>query len=177
MQTPEGSFFSKYRPGVGLSCDGESLYYPGEAALGLIELYELDHSRQWMEAAARALSSLAKSRQDANDIPDDHWAIIATEKLISHYDRAASPSSRDELIRHARDICRAMLAEQVTAAHDPKLVGGFTPDGRTTPTATRLEGLLAALEFLPREDAALRARIETAAKLGVAFLLRTQIVS
>jgi hypothetical protein len=70
-----------------------------------------------------------------------------------------------------------MLAEQITAANDPRLRGGFTPDGRTTPTATRLEGLLAALEFLPREDAALRAKIEAGVKLGVSFLLRAQIVS
>ncbi len=177
MQRPDGSFFSRYQAGVGPVSGGESLYYPGEAALGLIGLYELDHSRRWLEAAAKGLSYLAKSRQGAKDIPDDHWALIATAKLLPHYDRAASPSSRDELIRHARDICRAMLAEQVTAAHDPRLVGGFTPDGRTTPTATRLEGLLAALEFLPREDTALRTQIETAAKLGVAFLLRAQIVS
>jgi hypothetical protein len=70
-----------------------------------------------------------------------------------------------------------MLAEQITTAGDARLGGGFTQDGRTTPTATRLEGLLAALEFLPREDTALRAQIEAAVKLGVEFLLRAQIKS
>jgi hypothetical protein len=160
---------------VGPVPGGESLYYPGEAALGLIDLYELDHSRQWLQAAAKGLSYLSKSRQGARDIPDDHWALIATADLLPHYDRAASPASRDELIQHASDICRAMLAEQVTTGDDPRLVGGFTADGRTTPTATRLEGLLAALEFLPREDAELRKRIEVAVKLGVEFLLRAQI--
>lgn len=177
MQRPDGSFFPKYRAGVGPMSGGESLYYPGEAALGLIDLYELDHSPQWLEAAAKGLSYLAKSRRGATNIPDDHWALIATVKFLPHYDRAASPASREELIQHARDICRAMLAEQITTAGDARLVGGFTQDGRTTPTATRLEGLLAALEFLPREDTALRVQIEAAVKLGVAFLLRAQIVS
>ena len=36
---------------------------------------------------------------------------------------------------------------------------------------------MAAWEFLPRGEAALRARIESSAKLGVAFLLRAEIVS
>ena len=177
MQKPDGSFFSKYRAGAGPVSGGESLYYPGEAALGLIDLYELDHSRQWLDAAAKGLSYLAKSRQGAQKLPDDHWALIATAKFLPHYDRAASPSSRDELIRHARDICKAMLAEQITSSDDPRLAGGFTPVGLTTPTATRLEGLLAALEFLPREDVDLRKRIEAAANLGVDFLIRAQIKS
>jgi hypothetical protein len=177
MQRPDGSFFSKFRAGLGLVSGGESLYYPGEAALGLIDLYELDHSREWLDAAAKGLSYLAKSRQGAQRLPDDHWALIATAKLLPHYDRAASPASREELMQHARDICRAMLGEQVTTADDPRLVGSFTPDGRTTPTATRLEGLLAALEFLPREDTEARKRIEVAVKLGVEFLLRAQINS
>jgi hypothetical protein len=80
-------------------------------------------------------------------------------------------------MQHARDICKAMLAEQVTTTNDPRLVGAFTKIGLTTPTDTRLEGLLAALEFLPPEDTALRAQIKAASKLGVAFLLRAQIVS
>jgi hypothetical protein len=177
MQRSDGSFFSKYRAGVGPVSGGDSLYYPGEAALGLIDLYELDNSKQWLDAAAKGLSYLAKSRQGAKNIPDDHWALIATAKLLPHFDRAASPASREELIQHARDLCKAMLAEQVTTSDDPRLVGGFTKVGLTTPTATRLEGLLAALEFLPREDTALRSQIEAAAKLGVAFLLRAQITS
>ena len=47
---------------------------------------------------------------------------------------------------------------QVGQISDPlrgPLVGGFLADGRTTPTATRMEGLLAALAFLPREQTSL----------------------
>jgi hypothetical protein len=177
MQRPDGSFFSRYVAGVGPVGEGESLYYPGEAALGLIDFYEVDHSRQWLDAAAKGLSYLAKSRHGLQEIPDDHWALIATAKLLTHYDRAASPASREELIQHVRVTCEAMLSEQVTTSDEPMLIGGFTLDGRTTPTATRLEGLMAAWEFLPRGEAALRARIESSAKLGVAFLLRAEIVS
>jgi len=40
MQKPDGSFFHRYRAGAGPASGGESLYYPGEAALGLIDLHD-----------------------------------------------------------------------------------------------------------------------------------------
>jgi hypothetical protein len=177
MQRPDGSFFSRYRATVGPVPERGSMYYPGEAILGLIDLYEIDQSRLWLNAAARGLSYLARSRQAVQNLPDDHWALIATAKFLPYYDRVESPASRDELIRHASNIGKAMLIEQVKTADDPRLVGGFTPDGGTTPTAIRLEGLLAVLEFLPREDKQLRKQIEVATRLGVDFLIRAQIKS
>jgi hypothetical protein len=55
------------------------------------------------------------------------------------------------------------------------LDGTFDSTGRIPPAATRLEGLLAALEFLPKDE--LRDKIEAATDRGVAFLLRAQVVS
>ena len=55
--------------------------------------------------------------------------------------------------------------------------GSFDEAGRTAPTATRMEGLLAALEFLPNDATGRRARIEAAVDRGIAFLLRAQITS
>ncbi len=56
---------------------------------------------------------------------------------------------------------------------DQSLDGSFDPVGRTAPTATRLEGLLAALEFLPKGG--LRAQVIETIDRGIAFLLRVQI--
>ncbi|MCB0385783.1 MAG: hypothetical protein KDD43_10350, partial [Bdellovibrionales bacterium] len=53
--------------------------------------------------------------------------------------------------------------------------GGSTRDGRTTPTATRLEGLLAAYEFLPDSESELKAEILRVSRLGVGFLIKNQI--
>ena len=57
---------------------------------------------------------------------------------------------------------------------DPSLDGGFKPDGRTTPTSTRLEGLLAAYTIFPEHDP-LRLAIENAAMIGMDFLISAQI--
>jgi len=176
LQKDDGSFVSKYRPESGPVQDWESLYYPGEAALGFISLYEADHSRKWLIAAGKALSFLARSRAGHFTVPADHWALIATSKLLPYCDQTACPgSSREELIQHAIQICNSILREQFRGSAAVGVAGAFDPEGRTAPAATRLEGLLAALEFLPKSD--LRTKIEAAAGRGIAFLLRMQIGS
>ncbi len=177
LQRDDGSFVSKYRIESGPALDWESLYYPGEAALGLIALYEEDHSRQWLDAAAKTLSYLARSRAGLSTVPADHWALIATAKLLPYCEQNACPASRKELVQHAVQICNSILREQITNQILPVLDGAFDPSGRTAPAATRLEGLLAALEFLPEGSAELRTQIEAAAGRGMAFLLRAQIAS
>ncbi len=180
LQKSDGSFYSKFRGATGLDPDSKSLYYPGEAALGLIALYETDHSKDWLFAAATAMKFLANSRAGLadTDVPPDHWALIATAKLLPYCEEDACPISRDALIRHAERICHSLLLGQLIHPSGQGLDGSFDATGRTVPTATRMEGLLAAWEFLPeKENAKLRARIEDAANHGVAFLLRAQIRS
>ena len=63
MQEPTGNFFSTYNPSRGGRTDaGRSLYYPGEAALGLVMLYEYDPQPIWLDTAARAMAYLARRR-------------------------------------------------------------------------------------------------------------------
>lgn len=174
MQRADGSFFSKYIPSEGGRWDEwHSLFYPGEAALGLIMLYEKDRSASWLAAASKALAFLARSRQGEPDIPTDHWALLATARLLS-IGTGELPVSRELLIRHAAQICEAILHGQIDDPQRPEYAGGFVPDGRITPTSTRLEGLLAALSFLPEHDD-LRRRTEAAVDRGTAFLLRAQV--
>jgi hypothetical protein len=177
LQKPDGSFYSRYFADKGRDRDWQSLYYPGEAVLGLISLYELDHSRKWLIAAGKGLAYLAESHAGPQEVSPDHWALIATAKFLPYYTQSACPVSRAELVQHAIRICERFLREQVMDASDARLNGGFDPGGRTTPSAIRLEGLLAALEFLPKSDTELRARIETAVQRGIVFLLKAQITS
>jgi hypothetical protein len=175
LQKDDGSFVHKYLAESGPVPNESVLYYPGEAALGFISLYETDHSREWLNAASKALSYLAKSRVGLNDLPADHWALIATAKLLPYCENGACPVSREELVAHATRVCESILREQFKGSAAVGLDGAFDSTGRTAPAATLLEGLLAALEFLPKSE--LRDKIDVAAARGISFLLRAQIVS
>ena len=179
LQKPDGDFYAKYIPWRGgRRDDWVSLYYPGEAALGLVLLYERDPDPAWLRGAAAAIAYLARQRAGQPNIPADHWALLATDRLWPLLDGPVDlPLSRTLALRHARQIVLVLLQEQDRVTGDPRLDGAFTPDGRTTPTATRLEGLLATLNFLPRQDDGLRARVEVATHRGVGFLLRAQMQS
>lgn len=175
MQKDDGSFYSKYIPSMGgTQDDWQSLYYPGEAALGLLMLYEKDPSSIWLKSAYQALEYMARSRKNSVDIPADHWALLATAKILSLENINDVSISRALLVNHAVQICDSMLRDQIENPERPKYYGGFSGDGRTTPTATRLEGLLAASSFLPLNHN-IRKRVDFSIPRGISFLIRAQI--
>ena len=175
LQRDDGSFVSKYREEGGAVPHWNSLYYPGEAALGLISLYKIDPSREWLAGAAKALGFLARSRAGLSNVPADHWALIATAELLPYIDKVGSLTSKRELITHAVQICNSILREQFHGGAPSGLDGAFDPNGRIAPAATRLEGLLSALAFLPEGE--LRDRTLTSVARGISFLLRAQLIS
>jgi hypothetical protein len=179
MQKEDGSFYSKYTPEQGGRSDQwTSLYYPGEATLGLLMLHERDPQEEWLQGASDAMAYLALSRAGRTHVEADHWALLATAKLLARYDRVPVPRvGRDAILAHAVQICESILADPPHFPRGCVEHGGFSPDGRTCPTATRLEGLLAALTFLPEEESDLRERIERSVVDGIAFLLRSQVRS
>ncbi len=176
MQKEDGSFYSKYIPSEGGRSDRwKSLYYPGEAALGLLMLYERDPSPAWLNAAADTIAYLARIRAGKTAVEADHWALLATAKLLPIYDRSHKPLPRKAIVDHAIQICTSILNQAEQAPPVPMVYGCFTHDGRTTPTATRLEGLLAALTFWPQGHDALHHRIKDRVTRGITFLLSSQI--
>jgi hypothetical protein len=176
MQKKDGGFYSRYFPANGGRDDSwTSLYYPGEAALGLLMLYEVDPSLAWLQAAANSMAYLTRKREGKQRVEADHWALLATAKLLPLYDRCQQPLPQRALERHAARICESILRGKPDAYDSPIRYGGFTRDGRTTPTATRLEGLLAALSYLPPHYNHLSQQMVVAIDEGIGFLLRTQI--
>ena len=176
MQKEDGSFYTKYIPSEGGRWDRwKSLYYPGEAALGLLMLNERDPSPAWRNAAADAIAHLARIRAGKTEVAADHWALLATAKLLPIYDRCHKPLPRKAIIDHAIQICTSILNQAEQGSMHLKVYGCFTHDGRTTPTATRLEGLMAALTFWPKDHDELRHRIKGHVNQGVSFLLSSQV--
>jgi len=125
--------------------------------------------------AGKALSYLAQARVGVASVPADHWALIATAALMPYAEQVRSVVQRDQLLGHTIQICNSILRDQFRGGAAAGLDGAFDPGGRTAPAATRLEGLLAALEFLQKDS--LRHSVEAAVERGIAFLLRAQVAS
>ena len=178
MQKKDGSYYSKYIPDKGGRDDSwTSLYYPGEAALGLLMLYELDPSLTWLQAAAESIAYLARMRTGRKLVEVDHWALLATAKLLPLYDRCQHTLPKAAFERHAVQICESIL-KSIPLKNDSSIrYSGFSGDGRTTPTAIRVEGLLAALSILPKNYSNLHKQMLDAINEGLHFLLRSQIRS
>jgi len=176
MQKSDGSFYSKYYPTHGRDDRWQSMYYPGEAALGLLLLYEHDPSPHWFHAATKAMDYLARPAASERPTMPDQWFLLALEQWIRIAPSHADEDIAHRLLRHARRLCDDMLNEQQHQLDIKPLRGCFTSQGRTCPTATRLEGLLAAMQFLPPHDSALRDDIRTAVARGMLFLLDSQVV-
>lgn len=176
MQKENGSFYSKYIPSLNGPDDSwESLYYPGEAMLGLLLLYELDPLDKWMEGAISALGYLAESRKGKKNLPQDHWALIATAKLFKLSENSELKFDRELAISHAVQICKSMMREQVSGKKNKYLNGGFNRVGSTTSAATNLEGMTSALKFLP-EKLKIREELHESCIAAINFLLKAIIL-
>ena len=175
MQRSDGSFYSKYIPDEAGFDDWISLYYPGEAALGLAMLYEVDSDEKWLTSALAAMEFLALERKGKVQVPHDHWALLATARLLKHVSAKERPELHGRLLSHAFQICHSILHAQKPYQRDSILYGSFDRKGRVTPCATRLEGLLAVLAFLPPEQEDLKKSVRLASDQGIDFLLKAQV--
>ena len=174
MQREDGSFFSKYTQSGGFDRTFNSLFYPGEAMLALARLYQVDPDPLWLTSAQAAARFLVRSREPQSKVPPDHWFMIATAAL-EPYAAVDDALSLGQLAMrdHAIRIARTLLSHKrrVERRGNRAMIGGFDVEGRTTPTATDLEGLLALCGALPPHNR-LRSELLMTAAESVAWLSR-----
>ena len=191
MQKDDGSFTSRYFPTDGGKDDSwTSLYYPGEAALGLVYLSSIETDetlrKKWIARATMALLYLERYRrnQDLDEIEPDHWALLATAQLLPLLD---DKSKEYWLVYdHAVKVAKSMLSA-FTFTQLRENMGCMTLDRRTCPTATRLEGLIAAMSFVRKDErffavdekhvSNLKERMMEAIEISIKFLMDSQEVN
>lgn len=171
LQRKDGSFHTRYRlrptdpPGIA------SLYYPGEAILGLARLYGVTRDKRLLAAARRGADFLIASQRAMHTLPPDAWLMQAFEALynIGHENSYAE---------HALALAAAMVAEQYTDEDTEGYAGGFGPGPpRATPAASRAEGLVAAYRIAQSTGDARASSIATALKASARFQLTKQFTS
>ena len=127
--------------------DHRSIYYPGEALLGLVRLYEIDPDPRWQECAVRAADFLVHERWKVAglelQIPPDAWLIQALEVLYRQVpDRAYAD--------YAFDIGEVLTRYQMVAERVPADVRGGRVSGtfpQVISTGSRGEGMAAAAKL------------------------------
>jgi hypothetical protein len=144
MQHPDGSFESYLRIRGNEPSGSVSLYYPGEAMLGLARVARLGLDDGFMAAAHRGADYLIASRQGRTRLPPDAWLIQALDVL--HAD-----DPKQAYVEHAIAISQSMLADQYGPDAAPSFVGGFGSEPiRSTRTTARVEGIVAGFRLAER---------------------------
>jgi len=177
-QKDSGEFISKRYYSTGLTSDFVSQYYPGEALLALCRLYSLDSNETWLDVAEKGAKYLINVR-DADvstiDLIHDHWLLIALNEL---YRYRPNQLYLNQSMRIAESIMYAQRDGGNREAEYPEWLGSYYTPPRSTPTACRSEGLIAAYHLaVDFGDSDTALRILNATKLGVGFQLRTQFTS
>ena len=177
-QKDSGEFICKRYYSTGVTSDFVSQYYPGEALLALCRLYSLDGNETWLDVAEKGAQYLINVRDadvSTNDLTHDHWLLMALNEL---YRYRANQLYLNQSMRIAESI---MYKQRDGVNREPKYpewLGSYYTPPRSTPTATRSEGLIAAYHLaVDFGDSDTALRILNATILGVEFQLRTQFTS
>jgi AMMECR1 domain-containing protein len=168
MQHRTGEFDSYYRLRGDEPAGGVSLYYPGEAILGLVSLYRVNGDGRLVEAARRGANYLIESQRRMRSLPPDAWLMQALEALHKI-------GREKKYAEHALALADAMMAAQYSDDAPLGYSGGFGPEmPRSTPAASRAEGLLAAYRLARETSDARASKIAAAIKASVRFQLSHQ---
>jgi uncharacterized protein YyaL (SSP411 family) len=168
LQRDDGSFQMRYQIQSGDEQGIDSLYYPGEALLGLIRLFKLSRDRRLLTAARRGVEFLIASQRQMNPLPPDSWLMQALWDLHS-------TAPQIEYARHAIAIADAMIADQYDQNDGNVYAGGFGPGPpRATPAASRAEGLVSAYRLARSIGDPRSSKIASALKSCAHFQLAQQ---
>jgi len=142
-QKPSGEFISKRYYSTGKISSFVSSYYPGEAILALCRLYDLTGDQSLLDTATLASEYLILDRDadvSIEDLNHDHWLLMALNELY-RFDQ------KQIYLDHSGKITQAILESQRNEynrlAEEESWLGSYYTPPRSTPTATRSEGLIA----------------------------------
>jgi hypothetical protein len=174
IQAKNGSFLLYKMDANGVpDTEFVSEYYPGEAMFGLARLSDVSDDERWANAGRAAgiwIATIRDKDLPSEQLPHDHWMLYALNAL-------SKENTEPIFIDHAKRLVTAIVAAQHTGFTGDKASwnGGYYSPPRSTPAATRNEGLGAAYELFTRagEDAYAVIAKETMAR-GIEFTLQTQ---
>ena len=174
-QKENGEFLSKRIYSSGNISDFVSQYYPGESLLALCRIYSLDKNSTWLDIAEKGAKYLINIRDkdiSTYDLTHDHWLLMSLNEL---YRYRSDIIYLDHSIKIAESIMHKQRDGVNRISEYPEWIGSYYTPPRSTPTATRSEGLIAAYHFSKDfGNESTTDRILESINLGISFQLKTQ---
>lgn len=172
LQQPNGRFIHKVTFPDGFDTKRESWFYPGEALLALLRLYEVDPDQRWLDAVVRNVKyRMSVLHKDANDEQLSHqfYFVVALNELYRH--RRERP-----YIDHAIELATIMMKSQNDRSKRIDWEGGFHVPPHINITATRCEAFrIAAAMAESIGDHKRATEFVNAMDQGIRFIMRCQI--
>jgi hypothetical protein len=178
MQRPNGRFEAIYEARQGQFSDHISAFYPGEAILALLQLYQMDEKERWLEAALNGLKFIVNARKEVDifDLPADHWILLATNELFAGIPEEKYAGDHAAILDQGRRIAQKMVNTSKQNPSDSLYFGAFNSSGSTTSLGTRLEGLVSfGVHLDEAEDAALIADLKQAVHFGLGYVQEARV--
>ncbi|MBQ8459067.1 hypothetical protein IJ541_03070 [bacterium] len=172
LQKKDGNIYAYYDLGAkSINKEAEALYYPGEAAAGLLYLYEIDSQEKWLDAAKKIVIYLAKTGKPLElSIPFDHWSALVIEKLFKS--NLVTDDERNILRAYVEQMAIPALSDQITNRNN-SYYGAFKDNVRPCSLGAIMEGL--ASIYFCTNNKNLKKVIFKSLSIGNLFLSKVQV--
>ena len=172
MKNEEGNVYAYYNLETKeIDKEAEAIFYPAEAAAGLMALYEIDPQQKWLDAIKQIIMYLVSTRKTMDlNIPFDHWSVLVIEKLLNK--KLVTPDEASGMRAYAEQMAIPALSNQITNSRN-SYYGAFKDNIRPCSLGTIMEGL--ASIYFCSENEQLKVIIFKALAIGCHFLARVQV--
>jgi hypothetical protein len=175
MQRRDGGFYDACRIDKGNLVheggeDWSEANLAGLACFSLVNFYEIDGDRQWLERADLGIRHIADGMRDRDSFNTDDWFPVVVRSFAPHVEQLEDgirPATLDE-------CCRKMAIGIISKYPDLRAGGAVKVATREIARSTRaLSALIAVLNST--QDERLRRGLQSYADRGIAFLTARQI--
>lgn len=152
--------------------NAEAIFYPGEAAAGLLYLYEIDPQKKWLDAVMKIIMHIVRTRSKMDlDIPFDHWSVLVIKELMFRL-LVKNPADLADMRAYAEQMAIPVLNNQIT---NPKnsYFGALIDNIRPCSLGAIMEGL--ALIYLCTDNQQLKMILSKSLSIGNYFLAKVQV--
>lgn len=172
MQNKDGNIYAYYDLNKKeINKEAEAIYYPAEAAAGLMCLYEIDPQSKWLDGAKKAIFYLQRTQTNNGLDPTfDHWAAFTIEKMIKS--NLIVEQEYQLLKDYVEKMALPMLTAQITNRNHV-YYGALKDNIRPCSLGTIMEGL--ASIYFCTDSKKLKTIIYKSLALGCMFLSRVQV--